>query len=117
MTSLCSPDYNISVNLEMAEFHQLSGISLDVEIEFGKNKKRINGMMIIPEGNTFPEITDTCEAWLWLDDKLFQVNPGTEIEIKIVKCCDFNISPNELNRIIQYYGDIISGTLGKNWHS
>ena len=83
MTSRPMPDYYIDLVIDLEAFNQLSGQDIDVSISYGKPKKRIRGTLIIPQGNAFPEYSETCTAWLW-PNKRIDLPPGIEVDFRII---------------------------------
>ena len=59
MTSNRHPDYDLALAIELSAFHLLSGTGFSVSVAFGQEAERERGMVIIPQGNKFPEVSDT----------------------------------------------------------
>ena len=115
MTQYRHPDYNLEFVLELSEFYQLNGISLEVLLTFGQQIQQMNGMLIIPEENKFPEMSASCEAWLWMDDNI-DVVLGTKVDIQIIRPDDSMLPLQKHKQLLLHFsGRHLQGKITRNW--
>ncbi|MCK5802897.1 MAG: hypothetical protein KAI66_08695 [Lentisphaeria bacterium] len=55
--SYTSPGYCLKIEISPSDFRLLSGIAFDVSVVFGDDCQALEGMLIIPEGNGFPDVS------------------------------------------------------------
>jgi hypothetical protein len=116
VTSYRHPDYDLALSIELSTFHLLSGTAFSVSVAFGQETERAPGMVIIPQGNKFPEVSDSCEAWLWMDDRT-DLAPRTKVDIQIIRPDDPMLTPDQSEKLLPYLGTHLMGTITRNWNS
>ena len=116
MTQYRHPDYDIALVVELSEFRQVSGTSLDVSVAFGQQTQHVLGMLILPEGNEFPEVSETCKAWLWLDE-CTDMDPGTEVDVQIIRPCGPMLTSQEHKQLLPRLGTHLRGNITRNWNA
>ena len=116
MTTYRHPDYDVALMIELTEFRQMSGKSFIVSVAFRMQRERVDGMLIIPEWNIFPDASATCEAWLWADE-CTDMAPHTEVDIQISDTCDCDhkLVPQKGEQALPYFGLHLKGKITRNW--
>ena len=114
MTQYRHPDYDIGLYISLSDFHAIAGVAFRTTIIFGENHQQVPGMLIIPQGNGFPEATSTATAWLWAED-----HPDSPVETKvgitIGKPYDPMLTPEEHLTLSDHSGLTLEGVITKNW--
>jgi hypothetical protein len=116
MTTYRHPDYSVALVIELGEFRQVSGTSLNVSVAFGGQRERVGAMLIIPEGNEFPDLSKTCEAWLW-SDAYTDMDIGTEVAIQIIGTSDPMLMTQKHEELLPHLGSHLKGKITRNWNA
>jgi hypothetical protein len=64
MTSYEQPNYDVSLRMSITDFSTIAGIAFDVMITFNDDQEQFSGMLIVPQGNDFPESSLPCPVIL-----------------------------------------------------
>ena len=107
MTTRMAPDYYLELDLSLKEFQAIRGAAFAVKVEYRENR-HINGELIIPEFNDFPEVSKRVKAWLWLDEQV-KLEPGAEIKIILREPSECMITEQEYNKLLTHQGLTIKG--------
>lgn len=113
MTSYRHPDYDVGLDLALSNFRSIAGTAFDVTVVFSKIKRRFPSMMIIPEGNNFPDLSSIATAWLW-SENCPDMPEGTTVKITVGEPCDPMLTPEEQTSLAAHNGLSIKGVVTRN---
>ncbi|MFC1778468.1 hypothetical protein ACFL3I_14230 [Pseudomonadota bacterium] len=116
MTSYRQPDYDIDLRLSHSDFHAVAGIAFHATITFGENPKRLSGMLIVPEENSFSKVAPIATAWLWSEDHS-DAPAETSVTVTLVESCDPMLTQDEQQGLITQKGLTLEGVVTRNWNS
>ena len=109
MTTRTAPDYHLELEMALKDFRAICGTAFAVDVVFEK-RDAVNGELIIPEFNDFPEFSNLVKAWLWLN-KPVKIEPGTEVTAILREPSDYKITEQQYNELLAHQGLRIKGSV------
>jgi hypothetical protein len=87
-----------------------------VIVLFGKKQRPIQGMLIIPAGNDYPDRSSIATPWLWSEG--YPGMPvGTQVTIIVGDPCDPMLTQQEDMALKHITGLTLKGVVEKNWNT
>ncbi|MBT8050229.1 MAG: hypothetical protein KJN61_07460 [Gammaproteobacteria bacterium] len=110
MTSYREPDYDVGIRVTPTVFQAIAGIAFDVSVTIGEDQHNVSGMLIIPQGNDYPETSSSATAWLWSEDSI-SASVDTVVTITLGEPCDPMLLPEEESALAIHTGTFLEGVI------
>ena len=116
MTSYRQPDYDINLHMSQSNFSAIAGVAFDATIAFGENRQKIQGMLIVPNGNGFSKEISGATAWLWSEGHC-NAPAETKITVTLGESCDPMLTQEDQRGLIAQEGLTLEGVVTRNWNT
>jgi hypothetical protein len=116
MTSHQHPDYDVGLRMSLGDFHAIAGIAFSASVIFSRNNQQVSGMIIVPQGNEFPDSSALATAWLWSGD---HTDAPVKMNVSIVlgEPCDPMLEPEKRSNLATHSGLTLEGVITRNWNT
>ena len=107
MTTRTSPDFHLELDMALKDFRAICGNAFAVDVVFEK-RDTVNGELIVPEFDDFPEFSKRVKAWLWLLEPV-KMKPGTAVTVVLREPSEYMITEKQYNDLLAHKGLTING--------